>query len=110
MSIVSKCSWLGALAALPLLASAAEEPSNQPQGFGIPYRSDSAQADALFSNDASKMTVEHRADGSTVIWMNGEGMQAVTAARGDDGVVRYQCEGGKLEHVLQHGAEHLDEK
>jgi hypothetical protein len=83
------CGSLTALAA-PLFSVAAENaaPATNERP-PIPYRAEEPVEN--FVTDISKITIEHRADGTIIYHMNGQGMQSMKAQIGADGKLSYEC-------------------
>ena len=82
------------LACTATMATAAGEPPNRPLPVApasqpVPFNSTVAAPE--FAADASKVTMEQRANGERVYHMNGQGMQSVIARIGADGKVEYLC-------------------
>ena len=69
-------------------ANAANDPP-QRQAARISFNSGISAHE--FPADASKVTVEHKADGTRIFHLNGQGMEAATAHRGADGKLEFTC-------------------
>lgn len=54
---------------------------------------------SLFRSDASRVTLEQRADGTRIYHLNGQGMQSVVAHINEDGKLEYTCT-DKVEQAL----------
>jgi len=74
-----------------------------------PVSLNSGAAPEEFAADASKVTLEKRADGTRLYHMNGQGMEAVTAHIGADGKVELRCSDAGEKVLPQTKAENAHE-
>lgn len=82
MALASLCIWTGAIAA--------DNPAPPPKPLP-PIPLNSGVSPQEFSADVSKVTLEHKADGTRIYHLNGQGMQSVIAHIGADGKIHFEC-------------------
>lgn len=63
-----------------------------------------------FPSDASKVTMERRADGTRIYHLNGQGMQSLVAHIGKDGKIEYTCTDRPEQALLHAPAEKAHEQ
>lgn len=88
LRVSAGAAFASAIFALVGSAFAADKsPPKQPP----PIPLNSGQSPQEFPAEVSRVTVEHKADGTRLYHLNGQGMQSVKAQIGPDGKLRFTC-------------------